>query len=381
MKDKDFKLRVNEFRKRGLNKNLFTNILFLLLPAFMMMCVFLVSFYSFVISFFAIYLILPMFYTAERKIYYSLTGIGKPDFSYKDGYAAFFKERKGGIFGVISSLLLSFSLFLLSYFIFMNVFPSLCGAYPESMEVFKKISQMYQDPYQNGNEMFIYLKTNLYALSRPLSIMLSICLFLPIFVAIFFSVPTNLSHHYLATIVLPDIDKNLSASQARSLSKNSFGRPINMDRIQYNFIYNWPYMLAFILLYGGSSYLTSLIETTNSSLVPLIVVITPTVSLFYGFILQYFCIFNNYAIVETLAPSLHHTLPNPMKAYIAQAFKNPNYIHGEETSVRGPFILDVKRYEEYNVNENKEAERRDPDEKSVSGFVVDFSEKKEDDDK
>lgn len=25
MKDKDFKLRVNEFRKRGLNKNLFTN--------------------------------------------------------------------------------------------------------------------------------------------------------------------------------------------------------------------------------------------------------------------------------------------------------------------------------------------------------------------
>ena len=110
-------------------------------------------------------------------------------------------------------------------------------------------------------------------------------------------------------------------------------------------------------------------------------VITPTVSLFYGFILQYFCIFNNYAIVETLAPSLHHTLPNPMKAYIAQAFKNPNYIHGEETSVRGPFILDVKRYEEYNVNENKEAERRDPDEKSVSGFVVDFSEKKEDDDK
>ena len=154
-----------------------------------------------------------------------------------------------------------------------------------------------------------------------------------------------------------------------------------MDRIQYNFIYNWPYMLAFILLYGGSSYLTSLIETTNSSLVPLIVVITPTVSLFYGFIFQYFCIFNNYAIVETLAPSLHHTLPNPMKAYIAQAFKNPNYIHGEETSVRGPFILDVKRYEEYNVNENKEAERRDPDEKSVSGFVVDFSEKKEDDDK
>ena len=115
MKDKDYKLRVNEFRKRGLNKNLFTNILFLLLPAFLMMCVFLVSFYSFVISFFAIYFILPMFYTAERKIYYSLTGIGKPDFSYKDGYAAFFTERKGGIFGVISSLLLSFP-YLLFHF-------------------------------------------------------------------------------------------------------------------------------------------------------------------------------------------------------------------------------------------------------------------------
>ncbi len=380
MNDKDFKMRVNELRKRGLNKSIFENIALLILPSFLMIAVFFVSLYSFILSLFAIYFILPMFYTVERRICFSLTGIGKANFSYADGYSAFFKEKKGGIFGMISTLLLSFSLFLLSDVIFMNAFPNIVSLYPESVDVFQKIGQMYQNPYQNNNEFLTYVFENLHALTRPLTILFSICLFLPAFVALFFTVPSNLSHHYLATIVLPDIDKNISASQARSLAKNSFGRPINGSRIKYNFLYNWPYMIAFTLLYGLSTYLTSLIQTNNSYVTILIILITPTVSLLYGLILQYFCILNNYAVVEALAPSLLTLLPEPMKNYISQAFKNPQYIHGEETSYRGAFVPEVKRYEE-KPDRTVDVEPKEPNEDSVSGFVVDFSDKNEEKDK
>ncbi len=380
MNDKDFKMRVNELRKRGLNKNIFINLALLLLPSFLMIAVFFLSLYSFILSLFAIYFILPMFYTVERRICFSLTGIGKADFSYADGYAAFFKEKKGGIFGMISTLLLSFSLFLLSDVVFMNAFPNIVSMYPESLEVFQKIGQMYQDPYQNNKEFLNYVFNNLSSLTRPLTILFSVCLFLPIFVALFFTVPSNLSHHYLATIVLPDIDKNISASQARSLAKNSFGRPINPSRIKYNFLYNWPYMITFTVLYGLSTYLTSLITTNNSYLTILVILITPTLSLLYGLILQYFCIFNNYAIVEVLAPSLLSLLPEPMKNYISQAFRNPQYIHGEETSARGSFIPETKRYEE-KPDMTIDVETKEPNEDSVTGFVVDFSDKNEDKDK
>lgn len=380
MNEKDFKLRVNELRKRGLNKSIFVNLALLLLPSFLMIVVFFISLYSFILSLFAIYFILPMFYTVERRICFSLTGIGKADFSYADGYSAFFKEKKGGIFGMIITLLLSFSLLLLSFVVFMNAFPNIVSLYPESLDVFQKIGQMYQNPYQNSTEFFTYVMDNLHYLTRPLTILFSICLFLPMFVALFFSLPSNLSHHYLATIVLPDIDKNISASQARSLSKNSFGRPINGLRIKYNFLYNWPYMIVFTLLYGVSTYLTSLIQTDNSYVTILVILITPALSLLYGLILQYFCILNNYAVMEVLAPNLLTLLPEPMKIYISQAFKNPQYIHGEETSYRGAFVPEVKRYEE-KPDMTIDVETKEPNGESVTGFVVDFSDQKEEKDK
>lgn len=374
MDKKEFRMLVKEQRKRALKKDIVMDLLLLLLPSLLLSCVFFLALYSFVLSFFAVYFILPMFYAVERRIRYRLTGIGKPDFSYKDGYLAFFRERKGGIFGAISTFFLSFSLLLLSYVIFFQVLPNVVNAYPESVGVYSKLMEMINDPYENMGNVTTYFFENMDALEQPLSIFASVCFFLPVFVFLFCSVPMNLTYHQLATIVLPDIDKNISASQARSLAKNGFGRSLAFKEVSYHFAYNWPYMIAFTLLYAGSTYLTSLITTANSSLVPLLCLITPTLAVFYGLFLQYAVLINDYSIIEVLSRTLPDRIPEAMKLYISQAYQNPNYIHGEESSARGSFFPEPKRYEE-NRPETKEPEV--PDE-SAHGVVIDFS-KKEDD--
>ena len=379
MKDNEFRVSVRERINRGLNKDCLINILMLIVPTLLLMAIAMLSLYSFILSLFAIYFVLPMFYTTERRIRFSLTGIGKRDFSFADGYKAFFQERKGGIFGVIISLCLAFGLFLVSYLIIMNFFPNICNCFGSSMDVYSEFIKLYQDPYSKTNDVVNFLKENLYALNQPLTISLGLCLFLPIFSILFFYVPENLSNHYLATIVLPDIDKNISASQARTLSKNGFGRPIFWKRQGYRFKYSWYLMLGFVALYGASLYLCSTIQVTNSLLVPLIILITPTCSLFYGLICSYFVVLHDYAVVEELSKTLLSLLPEAMKISIYQAFTNPHYVHGDESSARGSFIPTPNSQEQPHII--IDAEVKESEEPSVASAVVDFSDDNEGEDK
>ncbi len=370
----DLRAFVRSSWKRVMGKEIAVDFLYLILPAFLLSCIFFLAMYSFILSFFAVYFILPMFYTVERRIRYHLIGIGKPGFSYKDGYIAFFRERKGGIFGALSTFFLSFSLLLLSYVIFFQVLPNMVNAYPDSKEVYLKLTEMINDPYENINDISTYFLTNMSALQQPLSIFISVCFFLPIFVFLFCTVPMNLTYHQLATIVLPDIDKNISASQARSLAKNGFGRSLAFREVSCHFAYNWPFMVIFTLLYAGSTYLTSLITTSNSSLVPLLCLITPAVSVFYGLFLQYLGLINDYSIIEALSNELPDKIPDAMKAYINQAYHNPNYIHGEESAARGSFFPEPRRYEDKQPDIVVEPESQ---EEPSHGVVIDFSDKED----
>lgn len=343
---------IKDRRKRGWNKELLFTLSYLALPAFLVsLLIFLIP-YSFFLSMIPIYFILPMFYTVEKRFRYALTGIGKKDFSYKDGYHDFFKGRSGGLFGVIMSLLYSFSFYLLSDFILANFIGYIFSAFPESLPVYEEITKVISGSTLGSEQLITIIINNLAELYRPLSIFVSLTFFIPIVVILFFSIPNNLTCHYLATIVLPDIDNNISASQARSLAKYTLIRPINKKRHQLQLAYNWPYLLAFTVIYGLSTYLFTLTTISVPGAVPFLVFLTPALSIFYGSYLSYMTIYNDYAITEELSSTLLNHLPDSIKASIYQAYTNPEYRHGEESAMRGCFVPNPNNYSTFYASAN-----------------------------
>lgn len=378
-------------RRKNVDKlYLLKTIPYLLLPTALLSLIVLVGMYSFVISLFAIYFVLPMFYTADRRIRYAINGIGNKDFSIADGYRAFFKERKGGHFGVIVSLLIAFSLGLLAFLLVSNLSGYICGCFPESDAIYLEAIRIYSDSVNDLSAMAEYLSVHLAELTRPFALGMSIILFLPIFSIFFYTIPQNLSDHYIATIVLPDIDKNISASQARNLSKNGFGRVVYRRKMGENFHFNWPYMVAFTVLYAASTYLVTFIRTDNQYLLPLISMLTPCISIIYGSIMSMFCVENDYLVAEELSMNILPLLPEAMKASIYQAFHNKDYIHGEESMARGSFVpeshqpngdaqfyeYEPKREDDDSNDSNNNVEENKTDDKPT-GVVVDFSDFKD----
>ena len=380
--------KIKERRKRGNQKDLYIALSYLLLPAMMVSLLVLLIPYSFILSLIPVYFILPMFYTVEKRIRYVLTGIGKKDFSYKDGYIAFFREKKGGVFGVIMSLLIAFSFLLLTNLIFSNFVPNLFTIFPESNDVFNHLKEILIPNQNNTAEILQYLSENIAALYRPLSIYVSLIFFIPILSIFFLSIPNNLTSHYLATIVLPDIDNNVSAAQARSLAKYTLIRPINSQRRGYQLRYNWPYLLAFTILYGLSTYVFSIPTIAMNALVPIVVLITPALSVFYAVFLSYACIYNDYAIIEEMAPSILPLLPESIRVSIYQAYNNPHYIHGEESAMRGGFVPNPNSYNTFyasandmsqNPDENIDISAKEPEpqnhDEAPNSAIFDFSAK------
>lgn len=336
--------KIKDRRKRGNKKELYVALCYLLLPALMVSALVLLIPYSFILSLIPVYFILPMFYTAEKRLRYVLTGIGKKDFSYIDGYNAFFKEKKGGIFGVIMALLIAFSFLLLVNLILANIVPNLLTLFPESNAVYNHLKEILLPNQMNTEEVLNYIADNISDLYRPLSIYVSLIFFVPIFSIFFLSIPSNLTSHYLATIVLPDIDNNVSAAQARSLAKFTLLRPLSPQRQKYQLRYNWPYYLIFVALYALSTYAFSIPTISYNALVPIFVLITPALAVFYASLLSFGCIFNDYAIMEEMAPTLLPLLPESIRISIYQAFNNPHYIHGEETAMRGGYVPNPNSY-------------------------------------
>ena len=106
----------------------------------------------------------------------------------------------------------------------------------------------------------------------------------------------------------------------------------------------------------------------------LLVIATPSLSICYATILNYFILANEYATLEVIANDLLSTLPEPLKASIYQTYINPNYNHGIESEIRGCFIpSNVNQFtnttNSYNSNEvettyESKEERKEENKKS-----------------
>ena len=66
--------------------------------------------------------------------------------------------------------------------------------------------------------------------------------------------------------------------------------------------------------------------------------LAPSLSLFYGFLLDYFCLMNEYCILEESQSLLLSRMPEQMRFSVYQTYCSPNYIHGEESAARGCFV-------------------------------------------
>jgi len=364
-------------RQRLLSKKLPINLLLLILPSLAIaLLVFAIPF-TFFCSLLLAYFVLPMFYTVEKRIRADISGIGNPDFSYADGYKAFFKGSQGGIFGVILGFFYAFTLGVLGYLIFQIAIPSLCGCFPESSATYSNFATLLNSQNATYSDITDFIANYGYTLARPLTIFAGLILFIPIFVFLFFSIDDGLANHYLATIVLPDIDKNLSASQSKAIARNSFGRLITGLRLKLMFQANWPYYLIFTALYGGTLYGFSTLQVGSIQAIPFLVFAAPGISLTVGFFLNYFCLGNTYAIVEESQLILLNRMVPAMRQTIYNTYNDSHYLHGEESAARGSFIPTIDTSAPSQPSSPAPAPEPAPvdsaDDRSVRGAVNDFS--------
>jgi hypothetical protein len=347
----EFNNKVKQRRKRCLTSRLGTNLLLLLPPAIALAALLAFAGTTFLITLFLIYLILPMFYTVLYRLKFDITGIGDPDFSYKDGYKAFFSETMSGVFGMLNTVFTTLAMTILFYLVFSPLLGPLTGAYGQ-YDTYKTIFDALNNQSLNAAEAMETVTENIALLAQPLTALIGIILFFPIFYAIFFSSTANLENHYLATVVLPDIDKNITAGQARALSRGSFGHLYSGYRLAKAFRYNWPYYLTFTIAYAASVYGMSMVKTDNMYLVSILALAAPGASIIYGVYLNYFCLMNDAIVIEESQDYIRSLLPKTMQFSIYQTYINPNYIHGEESAIRGSFIPAPKEaeYQEFQQN-------------------------------
>lgn len=350
IQDDGFQKRFRERKKRCLQNRMWFNLLLLLAPTLALILLIGLSLLTSGLSLFLIYFILPMFYTVERRLVYDVSGTGNPDFSYADGYKAFFQQNMGGVFGALSTVFSTIGYMLFFYLILVTVFPALCTVFPGATDAYTAFAGAYQNTETSFHDMIGVMEENIAALSRPLTVIVGLIAALPMAYAIFYSIDFHLCNHYLSSMVLPDIDKNISAAQARSLARGSFGRYCMKHRLKQAFKQNWPYVVAYLGLYGILLWGMSTISVSNLYLLPIVVSVAPAGSFLFGMYLNYFCLMNDYLTLEESQDTIRSCLPGPMKMSIYQTYINPNYIHGEESALRGCFVP-APNQEEYDAYE------------------------------
>ncbi len=339
VKDVEYLNRLKARKKRALSKDLLFNLVLLILPTFLLVGLILVAPATYLISLFLIYFILPMFYTVDKRLRYAINGIGNPNFTYKDGYRDFFTSTKGGLFGVISTIFSAIVLLLLFYLIFSFTLDPIVNCFSDASELVNEVNNHLSDGTDTGfTQAVALIEENIAAFGPPLSIFVGIIAFIPSFFVLFISIDSNLCQHYLCTIVIPDIDKNISSSQVRSLSRTTFYRLISIDKYKHQFKSNWPYYLAYTCAYGLILYLYTFITTDNVYAMLLVIMAAPATSMFIGYFLNYFCLLNDYAFLEENQVNLLSRMPANMRNYVYQAYNNPSYVHGDESAARGCFV-------------------------------------------
>jgi len=368
--DSNFNQRVRLRRARAYKpKDLTMDLLLLLPPVLLTMVLGSLAPYSLFLSLFLLYFILPMYYTVEERVRARLTGIGNPDFNYADGYHAFFLDNKGGIFGALSIFFIALGIAVIFALALSPLLPSLVACFDGASDAFHTFGTLYMDPKTTAEEMNQFLLDSGYLLSQPMSVYIGLIFFVPMALSLFFLFDNNLVDHHIASMVLPDLDRNVSASMARSLSRRSFGRFSSGFRFKEDIRRNWIYYALFTLFYGVSLYVCSLIRVDNFNLVVPVVLITPVASVFYGVYLNYFALLNKFTIAEESKNVLLEGMPLALRSSIQQTFDNPSYIHGEESEKRGPFIPE----EEPKQEENFTATVKEKPGEGVKGVVLDLS--------
>ena len=192
MKDANYTQRLKERKKRALGKNLFFNLLLLIPPLLCLAIIILTALVTFSLSLFLIYFILPMFYTVDKRLRYNISGIGKPDFSYADGYKDFFTASKGGIFGVIMTIFSAVAFILLFYLIFSATLEPLINCFPDASTVWKDaVALMNQEQIDEAVNL---LQDNIVFLVPPITIFCGIIGFIPSLYVIFYAINNNLNN-------------------------------------------------------------------------------------------------------------------------------------------------------------------------------------------
>lgn len=337
----DKKIQYQNFQKQLYSKNLIGDLALLFTPSFLLAILFTFSFYTYGISILLIYFILPMFYTVDYRIRNKLTSIGNDDFTYKDGYAAFFKSNKGNFFGAIKAIVVLLLLILIFVVLLGTILPLLVRCFPESIETYNDLISLYSDFYKGNNQLIPFIYERGVDLSRPAIVFLGLVSFIPLGITFFFVIGENLSNDYLSHIVLPDIDKNISPAQARNVAKASFGKDFLLYRIKQQLFINWPFYLIYAIVYGISLYGMSNVMNNSIYSVPLLFSLTPSFMIFVSCYLSYFTISNRYIVIEENKDILYEMIPSSMRIYIYQTFNTKEYIHGEESEKRGNFFYDL----------------------------------------
>lgn len=371
-------------------------LLLLLLPSLMAtMCLVFALLSSFG-TILLLYFTLPMFYTVYYRLKYDVTGIGDPNFSYKDAYNQFFKGPMSGVFGVISAVIFAFGIGLLFYYVFSFLFGPLASAF-NVYEPYEKYLQVIQTQGVTQGEIFDAISLYGPALSAPLIVIFGLVLYLPLMFGIFFSIDGNILNYHLSTIILPDIEKNMPAGRARAFANGTYGKPYMKYRIVNSLKKNWPYLLTFTAIYGLLVYAITFVKTDNIWLVPILTFTAPGLSLIVGFYLNYFCLMNDIITMEESQDYIREAMPKEFRYSLYQTYIHPNYVHGEESAIRGSFfpaptdqeMRDFHReawnqqqnniYEEPKDEKAPEAEKKDPvveenpEDREIKGGIFDFS--------
>lgn len=358
--------------RNGLNPSLLWNLCLLFVPSIFLQLILFCMPYTYGLSILLLYFILPMFYSIDKRLRYEVNHIGKKKFSFLDGYRDFFLSNKGGIFGVIFSLVCAFGLFLLSIAILYFFMPHIISCFPLSQPYFREFSEKFSDIKVDQSLIMEFFMESGYHMAQPLIIIVGIALFLPLFFVIFIGVDENLSYHYISSVLFPDLDLNISSSQSRTVGK-SFSRNYSPYRWKESLKLNFPIYLFFTLAYGFSLFGSTYIPVSKTNVMMFVIVLTPCASIILGTLLNHICMLNNYSIIEEDQEMLLLTMPAAMRTSVYQTFHAKEYIHGEESEKRGSFIKNVSSslYEKEYVKEEKKKD-------SGNAVVVDFSSKKGD---
>lgn len=333
------------------------------------MClILLASVFTYGVSILLTYFVLPMFYAADRRLRYAITGIGKEKFSYIAGYKAFFQSNKGGIFGVFLTVAAAIGILLVMLFALGIAIPGIVSCFPEAQDAFKEMLTLISDYSLMRKDMTKFLLERGYEMVRPFTVYIGLCMFLPLVFIIFFGVNENLSYHYISTIVFPDLDLNIPSSQSSSVAR-AFSRGFNAYRLKRSFFMNLPCYLLFATMYGFALWGVSHIRVDSSRDAIFTCLIVPAFALIIGSFLNYFCMMNNYCLIEADQDQLRESMPVAMRTSVYQTYSSKEYIHGEESKKRGCFI-DVSSYFTGD-------EKNDPPSIAVVDFSKDADDEKE----